>query len=131
MFASAIHFADTVTLGAAILGLAAALATIVGILYGVRYKVAYEAEAAAARALRESLGDERARSERAETQSLALRNDLTKASERITKLEQLPDFAALVRLLDRHEQRAQERHESTTEVLSEIARSLSASDGRR
>lgn len=113
-------FQNTVTLGSAALGIIGTLAVVVGIVYGVRYKVAYEAASAAADELRKSIADERDRVGRLEGVIAQTREQLTSAQTTIARLEQLPDLAAIVGLLDKHEIRAQERHEATTEVLTAL-----------
>lgn len=116
----AVHFTDTVTLGAGILSVIGALAVIVGVIYGTKYKVGYEAASAAAKELRESLTDERDRVSRMEQQIVSGADQLKQANATIARLESLPDFAKIVELLDAHEVRAQERHESVTGVLQAL-----------
>lgn len=124
----AVTITSTVTLGAVIISALAALAVVVGVFYGVRYKVSYEAASAAADELRKSLADERERvaAEKAEASEsmAALRKSLEAAQQTISRLESLPDMAQLVKLLDKHEVRAQERHEATTSVLRALTERL-------
>lgn len=136
-------FTETVTLGSVVLGALASIALLVGVFYGTRYKVSYLAASAAAEELRKSLADEKERGrEEKETAAAALlatqekydavvaqlRDSLTAAQKTIAQLEQMPDMASLVRLLDQHETRAQERHEATTEVLRALADSVRRHD---
>lgn len=115
-----VGFQNTVTLGSAVLGIMGAVAVIVGLIYGVRYKVAYEAASAAADELRKAIADERDRVGRLEGIIAQTREQLTSAQTTISRLEQLPNLAAIVALIDKHEVRAQERHEATTEVLTAL-----------
>lgn len=121
-------YANTITLGALLISALAALAVVIGIFYGVRYKVSYEAASAAAEELRKSLADEKDRTaaEKAESAETiaALRKSLEAAQQTISRLESLPDMAQLVKLLDKHEVRAQERHEATTSVLRALTERL-------
>lgn len=116
----AIEFTDTITLGAAILSVIGALAVIVGTIYGTKYKVGYEAASAAAQELRNALTDERDRVSRMEQQITDGADQLRQANATIARLESLPDFAQIVKLLDAHEVRAQDRHEQTTSVLTAL-----------
>jgi hypothetical protein len=129
-------FSDTITLGSIIISAVAAAAVIVGVFYGVRYKVSYEAASSAAEELRKSLADEKDRSKEEKEIAAAaivelqtkhekiqssLQDALSSAQQTISRLESLPDMAQLVRLLDQHEVRAQERHEATAAVLPALA----------
>ena len=118
---ASVHFTDTVTLGAAVLASVGVLATLVGILYGVRYKVAYEAASAAAQELRLTLADEKDHVRRLDDVLTATRGQLEIAQKTINRLESMPNLAALAELLDKHEVRAQERHEATSRVLAALA----------
>jgi F0F1-type ATP synthase membrane subunit b/b' len=138
---TAAGFSDTINLGSIILAAIAALGVIIGVFYGVRYKVSYEAASSAAEELRKSLADEKERYreekeiaaaalvnvEEKHTQAiLVLQEALDAARATISRLEQLPDVAQLMKWADDHETRAQERHAQTALVLSAIADKLAA-----
>lgn len=122
----ALEFTDTITLGAVIIAAVGGIAVIFGTIYGTKYKVGYEAASAAAEELRASLADERDRVQRLEAALAASRQQLSAAQEQIARLESLPDLAHIVGLLDRHETRAQERHEATTAVLQALTDRITA-----
>lgn len=126
----AIQFESTVTLGAALLGVLIAVGTVSRLLYGAKYRTAYEVAHATAEELRKALLDEKARVERLEVVLAAERDRLKHAAEAIARLEALPDLGALVRILDQHESRAQERHERTAAVLTALVERVEKLDGK-
>lgn len=136
----AIHFTDTITLGSVVLGCAVAFGVLVAVVRGVRWRVAAEVSSAAADELRKALADEKeisaAREQRlnddlARTREDARQraDDLRTAQQTIARLEQLPDLARVVSLLDSHEVRAQERHESVVQVLQALTDRLTTTNG--
>ncbi len=129
----AIHFTDTITLGSVILGCAVAFGVLVAVVRGVRWRVAAEVSSAAADELRKALADEKAlsadREQRALDQLTQARGQLDKAQQTIARLESLPDLARVVSLLDSHEVRAQERHESVVQVLQALTERITTNGG--
>lgn len=122
-----VQLSESLALAGVLIAGLAGIATIVGIVYGVRYKVAYEAERAASIALRESLADERARVKRLEGLATEQAEQLRGAQDTVARLEALPNLAHIVKILDQHEQRAQERHENTARVLGALTERIETS----
>jgi hypothetical protein len=119
-----VEFTDTITLGSVIIGSVVAIAGLFGISRGVKWRVAAEVSSSAADELRKALSDEKEISASRETrlveEARAAREALTAAQATITRLESLPDLARVVALMDAHEVRAQERHESVVQVLKAL-----------
>jgi hypothetical protein len=111
---------DVASFGGVVLGLLATLGAVVGVLYGVRYKVSFETEQALANARGEALSDERSRVKALESRLAARNHELIELRNTIARLEALPDLTAIIRVMEQHEVRAQERHEATTAVLSAL-----------
>lgn len=118
---------ETFAVAGVVLGVVAAFGLIAASIFGVRYKVAYQAENAAAESLRESLDDERGRVKRQEEALSSVRDQLKHANDTVARLEALPDLARIVKILDAHELRAQERHEKTASVLTALVERVETS----
>lgn len=124
----AAQFTDTATLGALVVGALVSIAGLVAIVAGVRWRVSAEVSSATADELRKARADDKEiAADREARRTEELREALTReertsealraAQQTIARLESLPDLARVVQLLDAHEVRAQERHESVVEVL--------------
>lgn len=110
--------ADTMT------GLAGLVAIVAAGFYALRYRATLEAAQAAAKAWQAERDAEAAHRERLAKQLETARSKIAELEGRVDELSRRPDLTVLQRLMERHEDRAQERSVQIVAVLHEIAESL-------
>ena len=116
----AISFQNSVTTGTLILTALLAAGTVAGAIFGVKWKATAQAAAATVGFWQDNAAGEKLRAENLIQDKTDLLLKLGEAQATVTRLEALPNFQALVAILEHHEASAEARARRSVEVLERI-----------
>lgn len=120
----AVSFQNSVTTGSLVITAILAAGTVVGAIFGVKWKATAQAAAATIELWQDNAAGLKLRADNLQAEKELLIRDASELRATVARLEALPNFQALVTILEHHETAAESRAKRTVEVLERIETQL-------